>query len=359
VNVFYYSEPYLAELVDYAGAPLDWDRLTGRTVVVTGATGLIGSYLVDLLMARNQSVGAEIRVVATGRSEAKLKHRFAHFSDSRNLSLHEVTLQSPLPHGVPADFIAHCASNAQPGVLSRDPVGTLVGTIESTHALLRAVAGGGECRLVFLSSSEVYGAPTAAGPPLREDELGSLDILAPRSSYPMAKRAAETLCVSYQAQYGAWAAMARPAYIFGPTAPAGDDRVIPQFVDSAVRKRVIRIASDGSLRRSYCYVGDCATGLLSILTRGRSGSAYNITDSTAVASIREVAEAVGRLTGAPIEFADPAHATATPVGKHQGILDTAQLAALGWSPRTSLDAGLERTVNMRRCLVATGIEEQR
>jgi nucleoside-diphosphate-sugar epimerase len=122
---------------------------------------------------------------------------------------------------------------------------------------------------------------------------------------------------------------------------------------------VIRIASDGSLRRSYCYVGDCATGLLSILTRGRSGTAYNITDSTAVASIREVAEAVGRLTGAPIEFADPAHATATPVGKHQGILDTAQLAALGWSPRTSLDAGLERTVNMRRCLVATGIEEQR
>ncbi|MDQ1630723.1 MAG: UDP-glucuronate decarboxylase [Frankiaceae bacterium] len=342
----YYTEDYQAELQSYAQV-VDWERLNGTTVLVTGATGLIGSYLIDLILARNAAEGSHISVVATGRSMSSLRQRFAGQKGSNELTLHEIAPGSDHPRGVSFDYIVHCASNAQPVALSQDPVGTLVGTIEGTNALLKIAASADDCRLVFLSSSEVYGSPTPQRPPLREDELGPLDILAPRSSYPEAKRAAETLCAGYVSQYGVWAVVARPAYVYGPTATPGDTRVIPQFVDSARREGVIRIASDGSLRRAYCYVGDCATGLLRLMTSGRSGEAYNISDAASVASIREVAEGVGRIVHAPVEFVDPRHASATPVGLHQGILDTARLEALGWSPRTGLELGLTRTIAMR------------
>ena len=338
---------YDAELKQYARAPLDWTDVDGTTVLVTGATGLIGSYLVDLLLARNRVAAAGIRVIATGRSLAGLQQRFRDHRGSPQFVPREVRLDTDvLPADTPVDYVVHAAGNAQPPSLQHDPVGTLMGNLCGTDAVLRGAAEAGGCRVLFLSSSEVYGL-AAASSPLRETDLGPLDIHLPRASYPMAKRAAETLCISYQAQYGSWTAITRPAYVYGPTATASDTRVVPQFLDEALRDGLITLTSDGSPRRSYCYVGDCATGLLTVMTSGSSGEVYNISDPASVATIREVAAMVAELTGAHIRFANLAHATATEV-RDQGVLDPLKLTGLGWAPRTGLRAGLATCLAARR-----------
>ncbi len=319
-------------------------KLRGKRVMVVGAAGLIGSFLVDMLLAFNDTRQGDVDVIAVDCDGERLKARFA---DKERLRLVEQDVGHPLTVDVAADFIIHAASNAYPAALVADPVGTMCGNLFGTYHLLRYAHACGATRFLFVSSGEVYGQGTPSAEGFLETDSGYVDPTAVRSCYPMSKRAAETLCVSFAQQYALETVIVRPCHTYGPTATDKDNRANVQFVNNAVAGEDIVLQSRGEQRRSYCYVADCAAAVLSVLLGGQSGEAYNIANPAAITTVCGFAEAVARETGVRVRFAQPdAAAKAQQTAISYAVLDSRKLCALGWRGRYTVEKGVRQTVRI-------------
>jgi UDP-glucuronate decarboxylase len=330
----------LSDELAHLDGGVSWERLAGKSLLVTGATGLIGSYLVELLLVKSATVSTPITVVAAGRSGHRLLKRFAKFA--RQPALQLLDISGGIPEGTEVDYVIHCGGNATPATIGADPVGTMDANFNGMKAVLEFARDNPVERVLYVSSSEVYGDASPAPYALTEDSLGRLDILSPRASYPSSKRATETLCVSFIEQYGIDVVISRPGYIFGPTIASGDNRVIPQFMSNALAEQPIVMLSDGSRARSYCYVGDCATALMVTLLEGVAGKAYNVAHRASDTTIGHIAEIVAELGSTSVHFKAEATSRA-PQTPDRVLLDAAALASLGWVPQYDITRGLTAT----------------
>ena len=322
------------------GGGLPLGMLSGCNILVTGATGLIGSALVDALMARTDM---DYHVFASGRNAARAGQRFARYAaDSRfHFIRHDITL--PLEGDTTFHYIIHAASNASPNFFAGNPVEVIKANIEGLDHLITYGLGHGMRRLLFVSSGEVYG--EGDGRVFTEDYSGYVDCTSPRSCYPSSKRAAETLCAAYAAEYGADIVIARPCHVYGPGFTESDNRVYAQFIRNVVRGEDIVMKSSGSQFRSWCYVADCVSGLLHILLKGANGQAYNIADSLSDISIRQLAGLAAGIAGRKvvIEAAGAADRRGdNPVTR--SVFSTAKLEALGWQAATHIAEGMRLTI---------------
>jgi len=326
-----------------AGLP-DAGALRGSTVMVTGATGMIGACLIDLLCALDRERGLGLRIVAVCRNAQRAAERFASYGNVE-IAVHDVS-QPAL--GLPrVDYIIHAASNAHPLAFSADPVGTMLGNILGVKHLLELLRVSRGRRLLFVSTGEIYGENPAVEDGFSEEDFGKVDSMNPRSCYPESKRAAETLCASYVRQHHLDAVVARLCYVYGPTVAPDNSRADAQFLRKALAGEDIVMKSQGSQLRSYCYVTDAASALLTVLLCGETGCAYNVANRESVHTIREYAETLARLAGVSLTFDLP------PEAEKQGystvtraVQNPARLEALGWSPRVKLEQGLARTLEI-------------
>lgn len=330
-------------------APLPWDELAGRSVLVTGAAGLLATYLVETLLAIGErKSAAAVNVIALVRNREKAEQRFASHSNRRNLRFLVQNVCDPLPDDLHADVILHAASQASPKYYGSDPVGTLrANTVGTDNALRLAVRS--QCRrFLFVSSSEVYGSVPPEQNPIAESELGSVNPLAVRSCYAEGKRAGETLCVSYCHQHGVPAVIVRPFHTYGPGLAADDGRVFADFVADIVAGRDIVMTSDGSARRAFCYVRDAIAGFFTAMFQGKPGEAYNVGNDDAEVSVRELAETlVGlfpekRLKAVFQKSAPQAGYIASAVARN--CPDTRKIRSLGWKPTIGIAEGFRRTI---------------
>jgi len=338
------SSAYRADVASVA-ATCDFSALAGRTVLVTGSSGLVGSAFADLLLAANDSRGTGVRVCAAARDPAVVLGRFGRRPD-----LVPVAYDALRPNDFPfaADYVVHAASNASPDRYVSEPVETMVANFCGLLELLRYARRAGTSRLLYVSSSEIYGRLAHPGP-YGDAEYGVVDLLDVRSSYPMAKRAAETLAASYAAEYGLDVSIVRPGHVYGPTASPRDRRVSSDFAFKAAAGRDLFLKSDGAQVRSYCHCLDCATAMLAVLTHGASGRAYNVSNPESVVSIREMAALLAKAGGVVLrqETATPGE-TAAFNPMDDSSLDAAPLLALGWRPAFPAEVGLRRTVEALR-----------
>ena len=319
-------------------------RLRGKRVMVVGAAGLMGSFLVDMLLAFNRTRQGDVDILAVDSDGERLRARFA--ADER-LHLLAQNIMQPLSSDLAADFIIHAASHAYPAAFARDPVGTMGGNLFGTYHLLQHAYDVGAERFLLVSSGEVYGQgePSAGG--FVETDSGYVNPTAVRSCYPISKRAAETLCVSFTQQYGLETVIVRPCHTYGPTATDKDNRANVQFVNNAVAGEDIVLQSLGAQRRSYCYVADGAAAILTVLLGGKSGEAYNIANAAAVTTVRGFAEAVARETGVRVCFSQPdAAASAQQTAISYAVLDSRKLGALGWRGQYTVEEGVRQTVRI-------------
>ena len=204
----------------------------------------------------------------------------------------------------------------------------------------------GTKRLLYISSSEVYG-KKADDIPLKEDEYGYIDLLNPRNSYSIGKRAAETLCISYGSEYGIESVIVRPGHIYGPTASSADNRVSSVWAFDAAAGRNIVMKSSGTQIRSYCYCLDCASAILKVLLCGESGKAYNISNPESVISIRELAEILAKTGKVILKINDPTEKEMKQFNPMtNSSLDGKHLLDLGWQAFFDAKKGLSHTVEI-------------
>lgn len=304
-------------------------EIYGKKILITGASGLIGSSVVDVIYMLNELFEAGIFLYICGRSVAGLKKRFPYLENNRSEFVIYDAL-SPISIEESIDFVIHAASPASPNEYVTTPVQTIMTNIMGTNNLLELVRKQGYGRLVYVSSSEAYGIDNNEKL-IESNTLSTFDLCRTRSSYPASKALAELLVKSYVEQYDINACAVRPGYIFGPTARETDIRVSSQFAYMAANGEEIVLKSDGSQVRSYCYCLDCASAILSVLIRGIKGEMYNISNNYSYMSIREVADIYACSGNVNVKFEAPSESEKKAFNKiTESILDSSKLMNEGW-----------------------------
>lgn len=339
-----HNQTYLNEL-DQVIANVDWNGFYHRSVLIIGASGMIGSYLVDLLMRRNDQFGTDVEVYAMGRSKAHLDARFDMYKEAG--LFHEVVsdVTKPLPDDIQTDFVLHAASNTHPRAYATDPIGTIMTNLRGTQQVLDHVVKHPAKRTLFLSSVEIYGENRGDVEKFKEDYSGYLDSNTLRAGYPESKRVSESLCQAYLAKYGLDIVIPRICRTFGPTMKLNDSKASSQFILKAVAGEDIVLKSEGTQHYSYGYVGDIASALLFLLTHGDSGEAYNIAVPEFDLHLHELAQSLAEIAGKKVVFDLPDATELAGYSKAtKAMLDATKLNQLGWRPTFDLTTALQHTV---------------
>lgn len=321
-------------------------QLADTDILVTGASGLIGSAMTDFLAYAGEDLGICMKIYAGGRDTGRIKDRFEMWKNV--YPLHYVAEEFQ-PEGVHFDYIVHCAGSAHPEAFRKTPVETMrVNFIGMDKILKCASKSSSPCRVLYVSSSEVYGRrPDAVQVLYTEDEYYMVDILNARGCYPSSKRAAENLCSSYIAEYGADVVIARPGHVYGATMQEKDSRASSKFVQDILGGRDIIMKSPGCQLRSYCYVMDCVTAMAAILARGSCGEAYNISNDDSVVTIRQFADELAGQTGRSVIFENPSDEEKKGYNLMDvSALDAGKLKGLGWKGMYGLKEGIHATLRL-------------
>ena len=329
---------------------IPWERLRGKTVVISGATGLLGNTLTDAIMYKNRKDGLGCHILAIGRSRERAMSRFSAWKDSPCFHFEEADVNRPLTPGLgkDADFVLHLASNTHPVAYATDPIGTISTNITGTQHMLEVAAGSNkECRFVFASSNEIYGENTGGVDCFREEDLGYIDCNTLRAGYTESKRCGEALCQAYRKQKGLDIVIARFTRSYGPTLLQSDTKALSQFIRNALHSEDIVLKSKGEQLYSYTYAADAVSGLLTVMLNGTDGEAYNIAEERFDIRLREIAAILAELAGTKVVFDLPDEVESAGFSKAtKARLDGSKLRALGWSARFNLRDGLQRTLDI-------------
>ena len=347
MDSLYNSRLWLADLDKTLTVLPELDELAGKSVMITGCTGLICSAVVDVLVRWNETHEAKIRILAAGRSSKKVAERFAPYAAEEWFSFIPYDASSTgNQFEERCDYIIHGASNATPGKIMKEPVETMLDNVLGIKCLLDYARESKAKRVLFISSSEVYGKKEDTAP-YRLGEYGYIDLLNSRNSYSVGKRAAETLCVSYADEYGVESVIVRPGHIYGPTATRSDNRVSSAWAYDVAQGKNIVMKSDGAQIRSYCYCLDSASAILKVLLKGENRQAYNISNPDSVINIRQMAELLAKAAGVKLQMELPTEEEKKGFNPmSNSSLDSTELLALGWRGLFDAEQGFGHTVEI-------------
>ena len=345
-------EIYAADVASITGENLPWEKLAGKSLLLTGATGLIGTLLIDVLMKKNRDENLNVKIFAAGRNEKVAAERFSDYFGDKNFSFVKLDVNEPIKDDFKVDFIIHAASNSQNKLFASDPVNTIMANILGSYNLLEFGVKSKVERFVFVSSGDSYGKPLNEDDVFDENYCGYINPNTLRAGYPEAKRAGEALCQAYISKYNLDVVIARPCRIYGPTMRLDDSKAMSEFIMNGVRGEDIVLKSQGLPRFSYCYGADCVSGIFYCLLKGQCGEAYNVSDSSEILSLREIAEYVSSLAGKKVIFELPSELQAKGFLKVlKVVLSNDKLRALGWTPKDDTRSGVKKTVEILKSVV--------
>ncbi|NJN80839.1 MAG: NAD-dependent epimerase/dehydratase family protein [Caldilineaceae bacterium] len=329
--------------------PLPWEEFAGKTVLITGASGMLPAYMVETLLFLNLNRSLPpVRVIGVVRNLERARQRFAEYLPDGNLTLIAQDVSRPLEIPGRVDYVVHAASQASPKYYHTDPVGTILANTMGTHHLLSLARENEVAGFLFFSSCEVYGQVDESLIPISEETCGLINTMSVRSCYAESKRLGETICASWHHQYGLPTRVVRIFSAFGPGLRLDDDRVFAEFIANVIQGKDIVMKSDGSALRTFCYAADAAAGFFTVLLKGRADQAYNIGNDRTETNIRDLAKLVAelfpekRIAVRRLETDAVSSHYQTPVSRV--VPDISRARGLGWSPTTSLDESFRRTI---------------
>lgn len=319
-------------------------EVSGKSFLITGASGLIGSCLIDLLMLACEK-GINNQIYALGRSAKKLEKRFPNYLDLSNFHIIEQDICYPINDNLNFDYIIHAASNADPINYAKYPVETMKTNLLGIINVLESARLHSGCRVELLSTFEVYG--NTGKDEYMESDVGFLDFNTLRACYPESKRAAETMARCYNEEYNVDITIGRLSSIYGPTMAEDDSKAHAQFIRNALAGKNIVLKSKGEQKRTYCYVVDAVTAILYILFHGRMGETYNISNENSVVTIAELAQIVAEIYDRDVVFDLPSELESKGFSKPQNcILDNEKLRNLGWRAKYDIRKGIKECLSI-------------
>ena len=324
-------------------ARLPWQELDGKSVLVTGATGMLASYVTWLLLYLHEHAGINVKVVALCRNRQKAEHYFGLYLGKPYFHLLIQDVCEPIAYEGKVDYVFHLAGNASPYFINSDPVGIMRCNLLGTMNVLDWARVSSVAKVLFVSTREVYGKNEEAEL-LDEQAFGTLDPLDDRSCYPESKRAAETLLRGYFLQYAIPYNIVRIAHSYGPTMKLENDgRVMADLMGDVMAGRDIVLKSSGEAVRAFLYITDAVVGMFTVLFHGETAKAYNLANETEPVSIKDLARMLAALR------ADKKIQVVVSEGGQKGYcayrrtaLDTSAIEQLGWKPQISLKEGINR-----------------
>lgn len=321
-------------------------KIPSKTFLITGANGLVGSSIIDILIQLNERYHLNHKLHVVSRNKQNLSVRFEKSKNREYFNFMELDMSKKFELEQDYDYIIHAASNAGPDQFTQFPVETITTNVIGVQQLLEHAKKSGNTRLMYISTREVYGLVPNKND-YQESDYGSINFNELRSNYPESKRISELLCRSYYSQYGLDCVLTRLGYVYGPAMLKTDSRVISQFLHKAISKEDIILKSSGQQKRSYCYSLDAASGILMALFYGKSGEAYNVADQKSEITILELAKLIAKLSKVNIKYEEPTEDEVKGYSRPQdALLDTAKLQLLGWRPMTQIQDGLVKTINI-------------
>lgn len=330
-----------------ADMPYAWHVLKDKTVLVTGATGMLATYITYLLcyLRNERSIG--LKVVALCRTKSKADTLFMPFIGEEWFTLLLQDICEPINYNGSIDYIFHLAGNASPYFIKHDPVGIMKSNLIGTMNVLELARNKLIGKIVFASTREVYGKNEGIEF-LNENDYGFVNPMEDRACYPESKRAAETMLRSYYLQYGIPFCSVRIAHSYGPGMKLKDDgRVLADLMGNIVNGEDIVLKSDGTAERAFCYITDAVIAMFLVLLGGKAGEAYNVANEAEPISIRDLAQMLINLRTdkkLTLVFDIPQMAASEYCNYKRSGLDTSAIEALGWKPQVRLNEGLKRTM---------------
>jgi len=328
---------------------IKWEDLRGQSILITGCSGLIGSYLVKALIYANKAHDLNLKVIGVYRNIDSVNARLSEYLDEPNFELVLHNIVKPLSDNFPkVDFIIHTASQASPKFYGVDPVGTILANSTGTENLLNHAVKSKSKKFLFFSSGEVYGNPIHPNELIREDDYGYINPMNVRSCYAESKRLGETMCVAWSKQYNIHVNVVRPFHTYGPGIDLNDGRVFSDFVANAVEGNNIILKSDGLAKRPFCYISDAVIGFLMVLISGKNAEAYNVGNPEAEVSIRDLAYQIRDLfpkLNLEVEFDikdEDDKYIKSPVLRSCPSID--KISTIGWTPSIGIKEGFNRTI---------------
>ena len=341
------NQRYQQDLNQIIATDLPWKKMKNKSILISGASGLIGSCLIDALMKTNTEQNLNCNIYALGRNAERAHSRFDYCWSNEYFHFFSCDINNPI--AIPGidriDYILHLASNTHPLAYANDPIGTITANIFGTYQLLEFATTHYTERFVLASSNEIYGENRGDQERFDETYCGYIDSNTMRAGYPESKRCAEALCQAYIRQKNVDTVIARFTRTYGPTMQMTDSKAISQFIKKGLNREDIVLKSEGTQFYSYTYVSDAVTGLLTILLCGNKGEAYNIADEKSDIMLKDLAGQIAEIAGTKVIFELPDDVERAGYSKAtKARLDGSKLQELGWKASYSMQEGLEETL---------------
>ncbi|XME01250.1 NAD-dependent epimerase/dehydratase family protein [Lachnospiraceae bacterium C1.1] len=337
---------------------IDHKKFEESSVLITGATGLVGSLLVRYFCYLINNENINLRVFALVRDKKKAETIYS-MDEIHKISFIESDIVSPdlvkkLKYEVRhIDYLIHCAAITNSKVMIEKPVETIESSIIGTENILKFCKESSIKSAVYLSSMEAYGSMDIySTSEAREDKLGIIDITKVRSNYPESKRMCENMCVAYHSEYGVPVKTARLAQTFGAGVLPWENRVFAQFAKSVINEEDIVLHTEGKSEGNYCYTTDSIRGILYILLKGKNAEIYNVTNEKSHTSIANMAKMVAEEVAyrkIKVVFDIPETNKFGYAADTKLHLNADKLRALGWIPNIGLRESFERLIEYMKC----------
>lgn len=311
---------------------IEWEKVRNKTILITGATGLIGTTLVNGLAYSSRERNLKVKIICLVRDRKKAIVRLHKDADIRVVSLDQkIEIDEPI------DYIIHAANPTSSSYFIKNPVETIMFAVDSTTNLLRLARKNNVEGFIYLSSMEVYGYPEKEHV-VSEEEVAGFNTMVIRNCYPQSKQICEMLCKSYQSEYGVPAKVVRLTQTFGAGVEYNDGRIFTEFMRCVIEKKDIILHTEGKTERCYLYTVDAVTAILTILTKGEPGEAYTVANPDTYCSIIDMAKMVtsdvaGNDINVKIEVDNVDRGYAPELYMK---LDISKIEGLGWEPIVGL-----------------------
>lgn len=343
---------YLEDVEYCASLDLDWCKLDGADILISGATGMIGTFLIDTLMMKNYVLGFNCNIIALGRKTKRAQQRLPYFDiPSFRFIECDISSQGDFPE-IGSDIAFHFASTTHPVAYATDPIGTIDSNVKGLNNLIKTVSSSASKdvnNFVLASSVEIYGENRGDVEKFAEDYCGYINCNTLRAGYPESKRICEALCQAYMSQLGVLPVIPRLPRTYGPTLLRTDTKALSQFLRNGIEGQDIVLKSKGEQEYSYLYVSDVVSGILFCFAQGETGGAYNIADDASDVKLKDLAQTIASASGTSVVFQLPNETEVKGFSKStKALMDASKLQALGWKAKYSMSEGIDRTIRIMK-----------